>query len=215
MLREALLTLIAPVPVLTLAAQVPLGFADSNWHWQDEDWSLGTLPNPNATDHLVFETVHSLLQHWPNTRMRNGKPSVRSSSAFPRTHVLQVITSYREAFRLEQFSTMERRPKTSNYHRVQNGLLQILNIRISSAGMNPGPVFPSKDAGISRSRPLDPSKSYISTATVLRSFHLAQWIHKTLSHRLDQAILTYTCTTKRGGFKSFVNGERTLVWMAL
>ncbi|KAG9314912.1 hypothetical protein JVU11DRAFT_4020 [Chiua virens] len=37
-----------------------------------EEWSLDKLPNPNATDHLVFETVHSLLQHWPNTRMRNG-----------------------------------------------------------------------------------------------------------------------------------------------
>ncbi|KAI6033289.1 hypothetical protein EDC04DRAFT_3115011 [Pisolithus marmoratus] len=36
-------------------------------HWNFED-----LPNPNATGHLVFETVHSLLQHWPNTRMRNG-----------------------------------------------------------------------------------------------------------------------------------------------
>ena len=75
MLRTALLSLIAPVLVPTLAAQVPLGFAD--WHPQDEDWSPNTLPNPNATDHLVFETVHSLLQHWPNTRMRNGKRSLR------------------------------------------------------------------------------------------------------------------------------------------
>jgi hypothetical protein len=82
---------------------------------------------------------------------------------------------------------MGRRAKTLNYHRVQNGLPQILNIRISSAGMNP--VIPSKDAGTSRSRPLDHSKSYILTATVLRSFHMAQWIHKTLLHGLDQAIL--------------------------
>jgi hypothetical protein len=86
MLRGALLRLIAPVLIPTLAAQVPLGFA--NWHRQDEDWSPDTLPNPNATDHLVFETVHSLLQHWPNTRMRNGKPFVRLSGTFPRTHVL-------------------------------------------------------------------------------------------------------------------------------
>ncbi|KAG9313480.1 hypothetical protein JVU11DRAFT_5805 [Chiua virens] len=36
------------------------------------EWDLNVLPNSNATDHLVFETVHSLLQRWPNTRMRNG-----------------------------------------------------------------------------------------------------------------------------------------------
>ncbi|KAF9244467.1 hypothetical protein BU15DRAFT_31210, partial [Melanogaster broomeanus] len=36
------------------------------------NWSLGELPNPNATGHLVFETVNSLLQEWPNTRLRNG-----------------------------------------------------------------------------------------------------------------------------------------------
>ncbi|KAL1762060.1 hypothetical protein FB107DRAFT_199818 [Schizophyllum commune] len=36
------------------------------------EWDLEALPNENATGHLVFETVGSLLQHWPNTRMRNG-----------------------------------------------------------------------------------------------------------------------------------------------
>ncbi|KAI6115591.1 hypothetical protein EDD16DRAFT_1474240 [Pisolithus croceorrhizus] len=64
----------------SLATQVPLNVADDPgagvatsgpdtdlMHWNFED-----LPNPNATGHLVFETVHSLLQHWPNTRMRNG-----------------------------------------------------------------------------------------------------------------------------------------------
>ena len=97
MLRVALLGLLAPVLVPALAAQVPWG---TGWHRQDEwhylgyeDWSLDTLPNPNITDHLVFETVHSLLQHWPNTRMRNGKRSVRLSgfssntcSYFPSGH---------------------------------------------------------------------------------------------------------------------------------
>ncbi|KAG9314908.1 hypothetical protein JVU11DRAFT_4016 [Chiua virens] len=41
-------------------------------HWHPAEWDVLQLPNPNHTDHLVFETVHSLLQHWPNTRMRNG-----------------------------------------------------------------------------------------------------------------------------------------------
>ena len=65
----------------SLAAQLPLG---SDHHWHDgnkavlsneglAEWNFNELPNPNDTDHLVFETVYSLLQHWPNTRMRNGK----------------------------------------------------------------------------------------------------------------------------------------------
>ncbi|KAH7927203.1 hypothetical protein BV22DRAFT_299383 [Leucogyrophana mollusca] len=35
-------------------------------------WHLNDTPAANATGHLVFETVSSLLQHWPNTRYRNG-----------------------------------------------------------------------------------------------------------------------------------------------
>ncbi|KAG9314922.1 hypothetical protein JVU11DRAFT_4030 [Chiua virens] len=74
MLRAVLLSLVATAvgPAFATRNQVPL----HQWrHPLDEDlseWSLDVLPNPNATDHLVFETVHSLLQHWPNTRMRNG-----------------------------------------------------------------------------------------------------------------------------------------------
>ncbi|KAH7924178.1 hypothetical protein BV22DRAFT_1091365 [Leucogyrophana mollusca] len=37
-----------------------------------EQWQLSKEPAANATGHLVFETVSSLLQHWPNTRYRNG-----------------------------------------------------------------------------------------------------------------------------------------------
>jgi hypothetical protein len=37
-----------------------------------EQWDLGEAPAANATGHLVFETANSLLQHWPNTRYRNG-----------------------------------------------------------------------------------------------------------------------------------------------
>ncbi|KAG6811477.1 hypothetical protein H0H92_007249 [Tricholoma furcatifolium] len=36
------------------------------------DWDLDTPASENSTDHLVFDTVNSLLQHWPNTRYRNG-----------------------------------------------------------------------------------------------------------------------------------------------
>ncbi|TFK69314.1 hypothetical protein BDN72DRAFT_840683 [Pluteus cervinus] len=35
-------------------------------------WNLSVGPNVDSTSHLVFDTVASLLQHWPNTRYRNG-----------------------------------------------------------------------------------------------------------------------------------------------
>jgi hypothetical protein len=38
----------------------------------EDPWDLNVAPNINATKHLVFDTVSSFLQHWPNTRYRNG-----------------------------------------------------------------------------------------------------------------------------------------------
>ncbi|KAG9314901.1 hypothetical protein JVU11DRAFT_4007 [Chiua virens] len=81
MLRAGLLCFVASALRLASAlGQVPLGFSPL---WHDEqsaifggndpaEWDLHKLPHPHATDHLVFETVRSLLQNWPNTRMRNG-----------------------------------------------------------------------------------------------------------------------------------------------
>ncbi|KAJ4470955.1 hypothetical protein J3R30DRAFT_1142612 [Lentinula aciculospora] len=37
-----------------------------------KDWDLNVPPSENATGHFVFQSVSSLLQHWPNTRYRNG-----------------------------------------------------------------------------------------------------------------------------------------------
>ncbi|RDB25964.1 hypothetical protein Hypma_006274 [Hypsizygus marmoreus] len=37
-----------------------------------DGWDLDIGPPANSTDNLVFDTVSSLLQHWPNTRYRNG-----------------------------------------------------------------------------------------------------------------------------------------------
>jgi hypothetical protein len=31
------------------------------------------LPGPNATGNFIFQTVISLLQHWPNTKYGNGE----------------------------------------------------------------------------------------------------------------------------------------------
>ena len=77
MLRVALFSLVASVLVPALAAQLPLGSSYSGQKNQagaqgPTEWSLDKLPNPDDTDNLVFETVHSFLQHWPNTRMKNG-----------------------------------------------------------------------------------------------------------------------------------------------
>ena len=39
-----------------------------------EHWKLSEKPNLNdTTSNFIFETVNSLLQHWPNTRYRNGE----------------------------------------------------------------------------------------------------------------------------------------------
>ncbi|KAG2093518.1 uncharacterized protein F5147DRAFT_779321 [Suillus discolor] len=37
-----------------------------------EQWRFDEGPAENATANLIFDTVHSFLQHWPNTRYRNG-----------------------------------------------------------------------------------------------------------------------------------------------
>ena len=91
-------TLVACFALQALAAQVPLGLppestqslefgraskitgsyiSDTNpIDTSDFDlslWDFDKPPSANATGHFVFETVNSLLQHWPNTRYRNGK----------------------------------------------------------------------------------------------------------------------------------------------
>ncbi|KAG1750210.1 hypothetical protein EDB19DRAFT_97392 [Suillus lakei] len=40
--------------------------------FNNEQWKFDECPLENATGNLIFDTVHSFLQHWPNTRYRNG-----------------------------------------------------------------------------------------------------------------------------------------------
>lgn len=61
------LALLAPAPA-ALAGQAPFASA----RLPAGDWSFARAPPANATGHLIFDTVRSLLQHWPNTRYRNG-----------------------------------------------------------------------------------------------------------------------------------------------
>ena len=46
------------------ATQVPL---------QDTSHNFFEKPSRNSTSHLIFDTVNSFLQHWTNTRYRNGE----------------------------------------------------------------------------------------------------------------------------------------------
>ncbi|KAJ7513217.1 hypothetical protein B0H11DRAFT_1787999 [Mycena galericulata] len=56
-----------PLQLETPLPPVP-GISDSHSRWDD----LSVAPDANGTAHLIFDTVNSLLQHWPNTRYRNG-----------------------------------------------------------------------------------------------------------------------------------------------
>ncbi|KAG1723566.1 hypothetical protein EDB19DRAFT_1952044 [Suillus lakei] len=94
-----LLTFVGCFALPSLAAQVPLGLPphgqpslelgsastirpyDSASPLNSDSldlspWQLDEPPPANATGHFVFETVNSLLQHWPNTRYRNGHAMV-------------------------------------------------------------------------------------------------------------------------------------------
>ncbi|KAG1876766.1 hypothetical protein C8R48DRAFT_591191 [Suillus tomentosus] len=69
-----------PISTTGEAGARPLNIANSNndklhsfgFGSKIEQWSLDEGPAENATGNLIFDTVHSLLQHWPNTRYRNG-----------------------------------------------------------------------------------------------------------------------------------------------
>ena len=49
------------------ALQIPLQYSSHI------SWDFFEKPSRNSTSHLIFDTVNSFLQHWTNTRYRNGK----------------------------------------------------------------------------------------------------------------------------------------------
>jgi hypothetical protein len=53
--------------------QIPL--VENNFNAPEEQllWNFSDKPSPNSTSHLIFNTVNSFLQHWTNTRYRNGQ----------------------------------------------------------------------------------------------------------------------------------------------
>ncbi|KAF8151003.1 hypothetical protein B0H34DRAFT_730875 [Crassisporium funariophilum] len=59
------------IPYQTQWNNTVTGSPPENLHI-DNTWDFGTRPSSNSTSHLIFSTANSLLQHWQNTRYRNG-----------------------------------------------------------------------------------------------------------------------------------------------
>ncbi|KAJ6461234.1 hypothetical protein C8R47DRAFT_993575 [Mycena vitilis] len=64
------------VPLQTASTALNFG-GDASW----DDLSLSVRADINATGNFIFEDVNSLLQHWPNTRFRNGHSIVPGTIA--------------------------------------------------------------------------------------------------------------------------------------
>ena len=60
----------ACIGILADAAQIPQFPLQYTSHIS---WDLFEKPSQDSTSHLIFDTVNSLLQHWTNTRYRNGQ----------------------------------------------------------------------------------------------------------------------------------------------
>ncbi|KAG2361470.1 hypothetical protein BDR07DRAFT_1358925 [Suillus spraguei] len=79
-LASAALALYNQFPINTIreTSVRPLNVINSNPGYlnnvssDSEQWNLDECPPENVTGHLIFDTVNSFLQHWPNTRYRNG-----------------------------------------------------------------------------------------------------------------------------------------------
>ncbi|KAJ7928343.1 hypothetical protein B0H13DRAFT_1968379 [Mycena leptocephala] len=56
------------IPFQALSGDTRTSALNSASVWEN----LNTRPDNSSTGHLIFDTVNSLLQHWPNTRYRNG-----------------------------------------------------------------------------------------------------------------------------------------------
>ncbi|KAJ7062288.1 hypothetical protein C8F01DRAFT_1024466 [Mycena amicta] len=72
---EAALALSLTLFRLASATQAP-------FHTPSPQWAnLNEAPSQNGTANFLFDTVHNLLQHWPNTRYRNGHTIVPGTIA--------------------------------------------------------------------------------------------------------------------------------------
>jgi len=72
---------LARTGLFLLLSALSSSYADSQRHLQDFQLPLNDSGAyvRNATDNLIFTTVASLLQQWPNTRYRNGHTIVKGT----------------------------------------------------------------------------------------------------------------------------------------
>jgi len=117
-------------PFAVLATAIPYGdpHAQSRMGSNADSgvsWNLAKGPGINSTSNLVFETVNSLLQHWPNTRYRNGKFNFVAvmrvlPKSFPK--LFKVIHWLWQRSREERYFIMLV-PQNPSYPKVRNGPL--------------------------------------------------------------------------------------------
>ncbi|KAG1779212.1 hypothetical protein EV702DRAFT_1091072, partial [Suillus placidus] len=62
-------TCVRPLDITSLNNDKPDSYSLGS---KTEQWRFDEGPPKNTTGNLIFDTVHSLLQYWPNTRHRNG-----------------------------------------------------------------------------------------------------------------------------------------------
>lgn len=171
----------APVKGRLLSLNEPCYATDlslaGNNHDALADWQLDKPPGVDSTGHLIFETVNSLLQHWPNTRMRNGGVSLRHSSSvtsLTRVHDERQVTTSCQGQSLQGHS-----------YTVGHGAPASL---VGPAGQRPtqstrfysvGRWSKRMDVGTLPSCRRGPSKLCISMAAVPPRLHSRRWIART------------------------------------
>jgi hypothetical protein len=154
------LVLLPPANCNINAVQSQIPLADSV-----DDWNLNALPNPNATDHLVFDTVSSLLQHWPNTRYHSGL-CTSIESEFRCNCCLKVILLSLAQFQQARCCTMA--GTTPMFQPSVNGSRPTVNLRGSSASIE-------KTLGSSLLSRLARCACYILTEVAQRRCPMDRW----------------------------------------
>lgn len=107
------------------AFQLPLWLSDQSLAKTSQSntdrWDFDNPPASDLTSHLVFATASSLLQHWPNTRYRNGEAFIIVLYTHCElTTSLQVTPSFQELCLLAPFYITA--PRNIKSHPIQNGL---------------------------------------------------------------------------------------------
>jgi hypothetical protein len=113
------------IPFQALSGDTRTSALNSASAWEN----LNTRPDNSSTGHLIFDTVNSLLQHWPNTRYRNGTPTAprHDLSDFQRRYCSKVIILFRALFLSGPCSITV--AKTGTCPLFRNGPPRILNTR--------------------------------------------------------------------------------------